>query len=77
MQKFKARHIELAFLRIWSCLFIKKQDHNVKFRAFLHLENKKKSTVLKWTVTAITVKQCSKQWDVTTISVLVKKLAHR
>ena len=37
--------IELATLRKWSCLFIKNQDQNVKLRAFLHLENGKKSTV--------------------------------
>ena len=37
--------MELATLRIWSCLFIKNQDQNVKLRAFLHLENRKKSTV--------------------------------
>ena len=37
--------IELATLRKWSCLFIKNQDQNVKLRAFLHLENRKKSTV--------------------------------
>ena len=34
--------IELATLRIWSRLFIKNQDQNVKLRAFLHLENRKK-----------------------------------
>ena len=61
--------IELATLRIWSCLSIKNQDQNVKLRAFLHLENRKKSTVLMLMVTAITVKQYSKQWDVTTTSV--------
>ena len=36
--------IEIATLRIWSCLFIKKQDQNVKLRAFLHLKNRKKMT---------------------------------
>ena len=61
-------------LRIWSCLSIKKQDQNVTLRAFSHLENRKKSTVLMWTVIVITVKQCSKQWDGTTTSVPVKKL---
>ena len=66
--------IELATLRIWSCLSIKKQDQNVKLRAFLHLENRKKSTALMLMVTAITVTLCSKQWNVTTTSVLVDKL---
>ena len=33
--------IELATLRIWSCLFIKNQDQNVKLRAFLHLQTAK------------------------------------
>ena len=53
--------IELATLRIWSCPSIKNQDQNVNLRAFLHLENRKKSTVLKLMVTPITVKQYSKQ----------------
>ena len=68
--------IELGILRIWSCISIKNQDQNVKLRAFLHLENRKKSIVLMLMVTAITVKQYSKQWDVTTTSVPVKKLVH-
>ena len=58
--------IELATLRIWLCLSIKNQNQNVKLRAFLHLENRKKSTVLMLIVTAITVKQYSKQWDAIT-----------
>ena len=74
MQNSRLDIIELATLRIWSCLFIKNQDQNVKLRAFLHLENRKKSTVLMLMVTAITVRQCLKQWDVTTTSVPVKKL---
>ena len=74
MQNFKARTIELATLRIWSYLAIKNQDQHVKFRAFLHLENRKKSTVLMLMVSEITVKQCLKQWDANTTSVLVKKL---
>ena len=66
--------IELAIFRTWSWLSIKIQDQNKKLRAFLHLENrKKKSAVLLLMVTAITVKQYSKQWDVTTTSVPVKK----
>ena len=66
--------IELATLRIWSCLSIKNQDQNVKLRAFLHLENRRKLTVLMWTVIVITVKQYSRQWDATITFVLVKKL---
>ena len=33
--------IELATLRIWSCIFTRKQDQNVKLRVFLHLVNRK------------------------------------
>ena len=66
--------IELATLRIWSCLSIMNQDQNVKMRAFLHLENRRKLTVLMWTVIVITVKQYSRQWDATITFVLVKKL---
>ena len=65
--------IELATLKTWSCFSIKNHDQNVKLTAFLHLENRKKSTVLMLMVTAITVKQYSKQWDATTTSVPVKK----
>ena len=74
-QKFKARHNRTRNFRIWSSLFTRKQNQNVKLRAFLHQENGKKPTVLMWTVIVITVRQCSKQWDVTTTSVLSKKLA--
>ena len=66
--------IELATLIIWSCLSIKNQDQNVKLRAFLHLENRRKLIVLMWTVIVITVKQYSRQWDDTITFVLVKKL---
>ena len=66
--------IELATLRIWSCLSIKNQDQNVKLRAFLHLENRRKLTVLMWTVIVITVKQYSRQWNATITFILVKKL---
>ena len=38
------------------------------------MENRKISTVLMLTFIVITVRQCLKQWDVTTTSVLVKKL---
>ena len=74
MQKFKARHNGTRNLRIWSCLFIKNQNQNVKLRAFLHLENRKKSTVLMWMVIVITVRQCLKRWDVITTSVPAMKL---
>ena len=57
-------------MRIWSYLITRKQDQNVKLRAFVHLENRKTSTVLMRMVIVITVRrQCSKQEDVTTISV--------
>ena len=65
--------IELATLRKWSCLFIRKQDQNVKLRAFSHLANRRKLTVLMWTDIKITVKHCSKQCDATTTSVPVMK----
>ena len=64
---------ELATLRICSCLFTREKDQNVKLRALSHLENRKNQLFLR-TVLVITVRQCSKQWDVTTTSVLVKKL---
>ena len=67
--------IELATFRIWFCLSIKNQDQNVKLRVFLHLENRRKLTVLLWTVIVITVKQYSRQWDATITFVPVKKLA--
>ena len=63
MQNLKLDTGELAVLKIWSCLSIRKQDQNVKLRAFSHLEKRKKSTVLMWTVIVLTVRQCLKQWD--------------
>ena len=70
--------IELAILRICSCLSIRKQDHNSILRIFSDLENRRKLTVLIWTVIVHgkTVRHCSKHWDVTTTSVPVKKFAH-
>ena len=52
---------------------MKYRDQNVKLRAFLHLENKNKSTVLTLMATAITVKQYSKRWGATTTSVPANK----
>ena len=37
--------IELATLRILSCLVTRKHSQKVKLRAFLHHENRKKSSV--------------------------------
>ena len=55
LQKLKARHNRTCNFENLAMFFIKKQDQIVKLRAFLHLENRKKSTVLMWLVTAITV----------------------
>ena len=53
---------------------IRKQGQKTKLRAFSHLENRRKLAVLRWTVSLTIVKQCSKQWDVFTTSVLVNKV---
>ena len=68
---FKLDTIKLATLGIWSCISIRIQDQNVKFHIW---KTEKKSTVIMWTVFVITVRQCLKQWDVTTTSVLAEKL---
>ena len=68
--------IDLTTLRRRSCLSSMYKDQNVKSEceSFFHLENRKKVTVFMWTVIAITVRQCSKQFEVTTTSVPVEKL---
>ena len=66
-QKFKFRHNRLRN-------FARKQDQYLKVKVFSYLENRQKSTILMLMVTAITVRQCLKQWDVTTTPVPVKKL---
>ena len=74
MQKFKARHNRICNFENMVMSFYQESRPECKIESFLHLENRKKSTVLMLMVTAITVKQYSKQWDVTTASVPVKKL---
>ena len=74
MQKFKARQSIFQFYENDYFFSIRKQDQKSKLRAFSHLKNRRKLTDLKWKVFVITVKQCSKQWDVFTSSVLVNKL---
>ena len=67
--------IDLSVLRIWSFFFNQKTKPECKIKSFFTSgKQKKKSTALMWMVIVITVRQCSKQWDVTTTSVLVKKL---
>ena len=66
MQKFKARHNRTRNFENLVMSFY--QESRPELRAFLHLENRKKSTVLMWTVIVITVRQCLKQWDATTTS---------
>ena len=73
LQKFKARHNRTPNFENMVMSFYQKTRPACKIE-FSHLENRKKSTVLMWTVIVITVRQCLKQWDVTTFSVLVKKL---
>ena len=74
MQKFKARHNRTRTFENMVMYFYQNQDQNVKLRAFLYLENRRKLTVLMWTVIVITVKQYSRQWDATINFVLVKKI---
>ena len=69
MQKFKARHNRTRNFENMVMSF-----YQESLRAFSHLENRRKLTVLMWTVIVITVKQYSRQWGATITFVLVKKL---
>ena len=74
MQKFKARHNQTRNFENMVMSFYQESRPECKIESFFTSGKQKKSTVLMLMVTAITVKQYSKQWDVTTTSVLVKKL---
>ena len=75
MKKFKARHNLSRNFENMVMFFYQKQRPECKFEIFFSdLENTKKLSVLMWTVIVITVKQCSKHWDVNTTYVPVQKL---
>ena len=59
-------------MRIWSCSSTRKKKPECKIEIFFTSGNQKKTTVLMSMVIVITVNPFSKQWDVTTTSVLVK-----
>ena len=65
-----------AALKIWSCLFFNVFVSNVKLRATLLPEPKGKSIALVRTVFVVTAIQSLKQWDATTITVLVRRRVH-
>ena len=74
MQKFKARHNRTRNFENMVMSFYQEKRPECKIEFFSHLVNRKKSAVSMWTVIVINVRQCWKQCDVTTTSVLVKKL---
>ena len=73
VQKFKARHRTRNFENMVMS-FYQESRPECKIESFFTSGKQKKSTVLMLMVTAINVKQYSKQWDFTTTSVPVKKL---
>ena len=72
MQKFKARHKRTRNFENMVISFYQEPRPECKIESFFYLENRKKFD--SFNVTAITVKQYSKQWDATTTSVPVKKI---
>ena len=74
MQKFKARHNRTCNFENMVMSFYQETRPACKIESFFTSGKQKKSTVLMWTVIVITVRQCLKQWDVTTTFVPVKKL---
>ena len=74
MQSFKARHNRTRNFENMIMSFHQEQRSETKIECFSSLENRKELTVVMWMVIVIAGKQCSRQWDVTTTSVLVKKL---
>ena len=75
MQKFKASHNRTRNFENNVMSFYQESRPDCKTESFLTSEkHKKKPTVSMLMVIAITAKQYSKQWDVTTTSVPVKKL---
>ena len=61
MQKFKARHNRTRNFENFVMSFYQESKPECKTESFLHLEKRKKSTVLMLMVTTSTVKQYSKQ----------------
>ena len=72
-RKFKARHNRSRNFENMIMSFYQEKRPDCKIESFSHLENRRKLTVLMFTVIVITVRHGLKQWDATTISVPVKK----
>ena len=66
--------IEFEHLKIWSYHTFKQPDLNVKLRVTTLQENRKNLIALVLMVIATIVRLSLKQWDVTSIFVLGKKL---
>ena len=74
MQRFKAGHNRIRNFENMVKSFYQETRPKYKIESFFKSGKPKKLTGLKWTFILITVGQCLKQCDVTTISVLVKKV---
>ena len=74
MQKFKARHNRTRNFENMVMSVYQESRPACKIESFFTSGKQKKPNVLMLIVTAITVKQYSKQWDVTNTYVPVKKL---
>ena len=74
LRKFKARHNRIRNFENMVMYFYQETRPECKVESFFTSGKQKKSVVLMCTVIVITVRQCSKQWDVTTTFVFVKKL---
>ena len=74
MQKFKTRHNRTRNFENMPISFYQGTRPECKIESSFASGKLKKSTFLIRMVLVITVRQCSKQWDVTTTSVFVKKL---
>ena len=74
MQKFKDRHNQTCNFENTVMSFYQETRPECKIEGFSTSGKQKKIYYFLWVVIVITVRQCSKQWEVTTTSVLVKKL---
>ena len=72
MQNFKARNNRTRNFEIMVIAFF--PGYKTKIESFSTSGKQKKIYCFKRTVIVITVRQCSKQWDITSTFVLVKKL---
>ena len=74
MQNFKDRHNRTCNFENMVMSLYQETRPECKIESFSTSGKQKKIYYFLWADIVMTVRQCSKQWDLTTTSVLIKKL---